>query len=269
MRGKRVALTAGVALVLVATVPRVWASAERVPRLTVSLAANPTTTTTGERVTFTATVTNSGGVAASPVLTQTLPKEYVFQSASTSSGTACTNAANAITCPLGANMLPSSAVIATIVAIPVDPGTLTSTAKLDTPTLGAVTNTDQAPVQISTTITGTMLRCFGWIPTIFGTDGNDEIDGTPGDDVIVGLGGDDTIDGGGGNDKICGGDGNDYLDGGSGDDDISGGPGDDVVIGGAGKNIVDGDAGKDVLVCKTGKDECNGGAGLDTFVSVP
>ena len=269
MRGKRLGMAAGVAVLLAITVPRVWASSDRVPRLTVSLVANPATTTTGERVTFTATVTNSGGVAASPVLTQTLPKEYVFQSATTSSGTTCTNAANAITCPLGANMMTSSTVTTTIVAIAVDPGTLTSTAKLDTPTLGAVTNTDQAPQQVTTTITGGMLRCFGWVPTIFGTDGDDVIDGTPGDDVIVGLAGDDTIDGGGGNDKICGGDGTDYIDGGSGDDALSGGPGDDVVIGGAGKNIVDGDAGKDVLVCKTGKDECNGGAGVDTFVTVP
>jgi uncharacterized repeat protein (TIGR01451 family) len=269
MRGKRQVMAVGVAALLAVAAPRVWASSDRVPRLNVALAANPATTTTGEQVTFTATVTNSGGVAASPVLTQTLPKEFVVQAASTSAGTACTNASNAITCPLGANMLPAATVTAVIVAIPVDPGALTSTAKLDTPTLGAVTNTDSAPAQITTTITGTMLRCFGWIPTLFGTDGNDEIDGTPGDDVIVGLGGDDTIDGGGGNDKICGGDGNDYIDGGSGDDAISGGPGDDVVIGGAGKNIVDGDGGKDVLVCKASQDECNGGAGVDTFVTVP
>jgi uncharacterized repeat protein (TIGR01451 family) len=268
MRGKRVALAAGVALVLAVAVPRVWAAGDRVPRLTVAMTASPATTTTGERVTFTSVITNAGGVAADPVLTLALPKEFIFQTATTSLGTTCTIAANAITCPLGSNIQNGDQVSATVVAIAVDPGTLTSTGRLDTPTLGAVTNTDEAPLKVTTVIGGTMLRCFGWIPTIFGTDGPDEIDGTAGDDVIVGLGGDDEIDGGGGNDKICGGDGNDTIDGGSGDDAISGGPGDDVLMGGGGKNIIDGDAGRDVLICRTGKDVCDGGADVDTFVTV-
>lgn len=268
MRRKRLALAGGVALLLALTVPRVWAAGDRVPRLNLTSTASPSTTTTGERVTFTSVITNSGGVAADPVLTLALPKEFIPQTATTSLGATCTVAANAITCPLGANIVDAQQVTATVVAIAVDPGTLTSTGKLDTSTLGAVTNTDSEPLKITTVIGGTMLRCFGWIPTIFGTDGDDEIDGTPGDDVIVGLGGNDEIDGGGGNDKICGGDGNDTLDGGSGDDDLSGGPGDDVLIGGGGKNVLDGDAGRDVLICHTGTDQCNGGGGVDTFVTV-
>jgi Ca2+-binding RTX toxin-like protein len=42
-----------------------------------------------------------------------------------------------------------------------------------------------------------------------------------------------------------------------------------VLIGGGGKNVLDGDAGRDVLVCHSGQDQCNGGGGVDTFVTVP
>lgn len=69
--------------------------------------------------------------------------------------------------------------------------------------------------------------CFGRVPTILGTSGNDVIVGTPGDDVIVGGAGNDTISGGGGNDIICGGPGRDRIKGGPGRNWINGGPGRD------------------------------------------
>lgn len=98
-------------------------------------------------------------------------------------------------------------------------------------------------------------RCFGLLPTIRGTNGNDVLIGTVGDDVIMGLGGNDSISGGNGNDVICGGAGNDVvaggngddrlnggfgadrIDGGNGDDELVGGPGDDLLLGGRGANV--------------------------------
>ena len=82
-----------------------------------------------------------------------------------------------------------------------DPGTFTNKAVSGSTGTGVVSHTAETKI----TVTGKALRCFGVVPTIFGTDEADEIDGTPAEDVIVGLAGDDAISGGGGNDKICGG----------------------------------------------------------------
>lgn len=49
------------------------------------------------------------------------------------------------------------------------------------------------------------------MPTINGTDGNDNLTGTDDDDVIDGMGGDDVIDGGLGADTLRGGAGNDTI----------------------------------------------------------
>lgn len=53
--------------------------------------------------------------------------------------------------------------------------------------------------------------CNGQLPTIPGTDGDDDIMGTPGDDIILGFAGNDIIEGGGGTDSICSGPGNDRV----------------------------------------------------------
>ena len=47
--------------------------------------------------------------------------------------------------------------------------------------------------------------CFGQLPTIVGTNGNDVLTGTDGPDVILAGDGDDTIEGGRGDDLICSG----------------------------------------------------------------
>jgi hypothetical protein len=72
--------------------------------------------------------------------------------------------------------------------------------------------------------TGT-LRCFGRVPTIVGTPGNDRLRGTDKPDVIAGLGGNDTIVGLGGGDRICGGAGKDRIYAGADFDLIDGGAG--------------------------------------------
>jgi len=80
--------------------------------------------------------------------------------------------------------------------------------------------------------------CDGFIVTITGTEGDDNLVGTEGNDVIRGLGGNVTIDGRGGNDRICGDRGNDNLLGGDGLDILDGGPDDDIVDGQSGDDIV-------------------------------
>jgi Ca2+-binding RTX toxin-like protein len=83
-----------------------------------------------------------------------------------------------------------------------------------------------SPMLIQSAKTGTtaaIQKCFGWPPTIVGTDNDDLIQGTVGDDIIVGLRGNDQIFGKVGNDSIFGGDGNDII--------LSGGAGDDLLYG--------------------------------------
>jgi len=84
-------------------------------------------------------------------------------------------------------------------------------------------------------------------PTVYGTEGNDEIDvgvtgghyyGLGGNDIMVGGIADDVLDGGTGNDQISGGTGNDWLQGGDGNDILSDDLGDDRLDGGAGNDII-------------------------------
>jgi RTX calcium-binding nonapeptide repeat (4 copies) len=65
-------------------------------------------------------------------------------------------------------------------------------------------------------------RCFGRMPTIVGTSGNDRLHGTPGPDVIVGLGGRDELLGRGGIDRLCTGRGHDAAAGQAGNDLLNG-----------------------------------------------
>ena len=93
--------------------------------------------------------------------------------------------------------------------------------------------------------------------TIFGTQGNDNINGTLGNDLIVGFEGNDKINGGLGNDCILGGEGNDQL---------SGGLGNDVLFGGNGQDNLDGGLGNDKLFGEADVDKLNGGVGNDQIL---
>jgi Ca2+-binding RTX toxin-like protein len=94
--------------------------------------------------------------------------------------------------------------------------------------------------------------CFGQVPTIVGTDGDDTLTGRADvRDVIYGGGGNDSISGGDFYDDgtvpdlLCGGPGNDRLVGARGDDKLSGGGGDDYVDGTNGADVEQGNAGND------------------------
>lgn len=111
-----------------------------------------------------------------------------------------------------------------------------------------------------------MKRC-----TIFGTEDSDIFDesihGTPGDDVICALGGaSDEVYGGDGDDVIYGAEGFDNLYGEAGNDVIYGGIEHDDIVGGIGKDRLFGDRGTDYITTRDGvkgNDKANGGPGSD------
>lgn len=66
--------------------------------------------------------------------------------------------------------------------------------------------------------------------TLYGTNGDDQIDGTSANDNLYGGAGNDILNGGSGNDHLYGGDGRDFLYGGPGADVLSGGRGSDTFM---------------------------------------
>jgi uncharacterized repeat protein (TIGR01451 family) len=245
------ALGAGVATLLAIAAPHGYAASTRasaITGLTFTKSVSPGPYLVGSPVTFTLQLSNTsaGNITINPVsdplpaglvVTNAVPSDAPASTCTVSPATATVQAApvgQTVVCHPGVIGSGSSFTI-TITAMPVDSGSYNNIA---TATSGA--NTQMATLATPIQVTGTALRCFGSVPTIFGTPGDDTIDGTDGTDVIVGLAGNDTIDGGKGDDKICGGDGNDHLYGGSGADSLAGGNGSDLVDGGAGVDTVRG-----------------------------
>jgi uncharacterized repeat protein (TIGR01451 family) len=294
------ALGAGIAALIAVAAPHGYAASMPEPHanaLAVVKISNPASVAAGSLLTYTITVTNDTVATSATTLSDPLPAGFNVQSATfvtnanpapaaapcaaavTTPGTLATQV-QTVTCALGplTAASPGNAATVTITAIPLVTGTnLQNTATATAPEYAtAYSSTAQ------TTVTGSPVTCFGSVPTIIGTPGNDDILGTSGDDVIVGLGGNDVIDGGEGNDKICGGDGDDHLYGGRGNDSLAGGDGSDVVDGGSGTNTLkggsdstnqqgpwpggnhhngnrDGRNGHDTLICQRNIDTCDGG----------
>jgi RTX calcium-binding nonapeptide repeat (4 copies) len=114
--------------------------------------------------------------------------------------------------------------------------------------------------------------CPTYLPTIFGTPGNDEIIVKgPGNHVVVGLAGNDTIQAlGNGNDKLNGGLGNDRIYGNGGNDKLIGGPGQDVIHAGTGQTTIFAGPGNDIIYARNGESnfvDC--GPGHDTVYADP
>jgi Ca2+-binding RTX toxin-like protein len=94
------------------------------------------------------------------------------------------------------------------------------------------------------------------MPTIRGTNRNDNLLGTSVNDSIYAVGGDDIVDAGAGHDYVDLGDGNDTGYGRSGNDHIIAGNGNDVVYG---------NGGSDTLLGGRGNDDLDGGYETDTI----
>jgi Ca2+-binding RTX toxin-like protein len=113
--------------------------------------------------------------------------------------------------------------------------------------------------------------CFGLVPTIVGTPGDDTLIGTDGPDVIVGLDGDDTISGLGGADRLCGGAGQDFVNAGGGGDRVDGGEDADSLFDRQGSALLAGGPGDDLIttslkVRAEGIRAVDGGDGVDDLV---
>jgi Ca2+-binding RTX toxin-like protein len=108
-------------------------------------------------------------------------------------------------------------------------------------------------------------RCFGQVPTLIGTAGDDVLKGTRGPDVIWAGDGDDTVQAGAGADLVCGGDGNDFIHLGRGSDRSKGGVGSDGIFGGAGADVLVGEKGADGLSGGPGRDVLRGQRGHDVL----
>ncbi len=103
--------------------------------------------------------------------------------------------------------------------------------------------------------------------SIYGTEGDDEIQGTANDEVVQAGAGDDTIYTRQGNDVVYGGDGDDHIDTCEDDDIVYGGKGNDTILGGDGNDILYGEDGDDNITSGNGNDIIYGGDGNDTITS--
>jgi uncharacterized repeat protein (TIGR01451 family) len=242
---------------------------------------NPDPVTRGSNLTYTIQVQNNAAPATGVVVTDTLPAQVDFVSATPSQGTPCVQSGGTVTCNLGAMAAGSTASV-TIVVRPKRTGTISNTAVVaSTP---ADTNTANNSVTESTTVVSkaaqgkkkVRLSCAA--PTITGTPGADVLVGTSGSDVILALAGPDRVFSGGGKDLICAGGGRDLVKAGSGGDIVIGGKKADRLIGQRGGDLLKGKAGRDKLRGKGGndtlnggrhRDSCKGGPGRDRLIKCP
>jgi uncharacterized repeat protein (TIGR01451 family) len=254
--------------------------------LAVSKADAPDPIRPGAILSYTVTVQNLGGGAATDViLTDVLPPTgATFISASTSQGSCGAPTVGLIMiCTIGGLASGASATVqirvrptsagtlintATAVATSVDPSPANNVA-IATTTVDPNAPTPGGPGGpgggggggaglAACTIMGTPLA-----DVLVGTAGNDVICGLDGNDRMTGLNGKDTLLGGNHNDRGNGGKGPDVVKGQSGKDRLRGGAKKDRLAGGGGRDRLAGGGGNDRLAGGPAKDRLNGGAGRD------
>lgn len=284
MDTKNLSIVVGVAALFAAAIGSTGASAAVGPTdlvLTKADSADPVVT--GNSLTYTITVQNTGANDASGVVVaDTLPSEVDYVSATSSLGT-CAQAGKTVTCTLG-QVNAGVTATATVVITAKKDGTASNTATVTSvdDTNGA-NNADTETTVITKKAAGTTGKgkakgkgkgkknkasCAA--PSISGTPGNDTLTGTAGADVIRGFAGNDRIIGLSGPDLICADFGNDVVLAGGGKDTVIGGAGNDGLFGGvdgdllkgkSGRDRLRGQLGNDGLVGGKGRDSCKGGAG--------
>jgi uncharacterized repeat protein (TIGR01451 family) len=242
---------------------------------------SPDPVTVGSTLTYTIRVENLGpDVATGVTVTDQLPKEVDFVSATTTSGK-CKRKGRKVTCDIGnigtvagVNYGASTSSTMTLAVIPRQAGTITNTASVKgDQKKDPVASNDKATT--TTQVLGAV-TCRGVPATIVGTVGNDSLTGTGGWDVIAAFGGNDTIASFAGRDLVCAGSGDDYVGAGSAADRVFGGSGKDRLFGGGGPDVLKGNSGNDLLKGNRGadrlrggrgSDRCRGGAGVDSLRS--
>jgi uncharacterized repeat protein (TIGR01451 family) len=235
---------------------------------------SPDPVAVGGTLTYTIEVKNLGASQATAVMvTDKLPNDVDFVSASTSSGS-CQHRAHTVTCDLGTILAGATATV-TIEAKPTKAGTISNTASVTSPDDKTQANDRDTE---DTMVKKTVGKPSCAAPTIVGTPGDDTIVGTDQADVIASFDGNDTVFGGDKKDLICAGAGADFVSGGARADTVIGGADADRLLGKGGKDVLKGKAGEDRLRGNLGddflnggrdRDDCKGGAGDDTLRRCP
>jgi uncharacterized repeat protein (TIGR01451 family) len=258
-----IGMSAGVAAALILMM--VFAGrADAAADLSVSKTDSPDPVVQGNNLTYTIQVSNAGpDTAMNVVLTDTLPGQVDFVSATASTGT-CIRTGDTVACTLGNIAVAGSATV-TIVIQPKKAGTITNTAVATSPDdPSGASASAQTTVQSKGQAKAPKGRPSCAAPTISGTAGDDVITGTDRADVIVTFAGNDQVFALGGKDLVCTGAGFDLVLGGFGGDTIIGGVDSDRLVGNAGGDLLKGKAGNDRLRGKAGNDVLNGGSQRDS-----
>jgi len=235
------------------------------PDLTVSITDMPDQVTEAEPLTYTLTVTNSGGGPATDILVEhALPFSFIATDIDGGDFTV-SETGNVITFSGGSLDGGESAELTIIGDAPTvgprDRLVVNSTAVVDPDNAIAESDETNNLVIEDTTVTPA--------PNLFeilGTDGDDILEGTPasdrleglaGDDMLMGMESGDLLEGGENDDSLYGNGGNDVLYGGPGDDMLNGGENSDTLYGGLGKDFLEGGTGSDVFVLASDPDTIN------------
>jgi uncharacterized repeat protein (TIGR01451 family) len=234
--------------------------------LEVIKADTPDPVLVGAPLTYTIRVANLGPQAATGVVvTDEMPSQTIFVSASTTSGN-CERKGRRVTCNIGnlaADATKANAVTVTVQVQPRKVGTIENTASVDSIENDPVTANDRSTTSTQVTEPAQAFTCRGVPATHPGTLGPDRMVGTAGPDVIVARAGADTIFGLSGRDLICAGAGRDRVTAGPAADRVFAGPGPDRVRGRGGPDLLAGNRGADVLSGNAGSDRLRGGEGFD------
>jgi uncharacterized repeat protein (TIGR01451 family) len=278
------AMLLGILVILLIGSPHSASAAAGATDLSLNKSDSADPVTVGSNFTYTIQVNNppaTGFDAANTVVTDTLPSQVDYVSATPSSGT-CNKAGNVVTCNLGTVLTNTTATV-TIVVKASKTGTASNTATVtaDMET-NATNNSDTETTVINKAVGNNKGKKKGKAscatPTKVGTLGDDVIVGTAGADVIVTYSGNDQVFSGGGKDLICAGAGADFVFSDTGGDTVIGGGGADTLKGGSGGDLLKGKNGRDRLRGQSGndvlnggkkRDSCKGGAGQDTLVKCP
>jgi uncharacterized repeat protein (TIGR01451 family) len=226
---------------------------------------SPDPVTQGGNLTYTIQVQNNAAPATGVVVTDTLPSQVDFVSATPSQ---CDRTGSTVTCNLG-NMAAGATATVTIVIQPKKTGTISNTAVVVStpPDTNAANNQDTESTTVVSKGQGqgkekAQASCA--TPTMSGTAGDDVITGTDRADVIATFGGNDQVFALGGRDLVCTGAGFDLVKGGPKGDTAIGGADADRLIGNKGGDLLKGKAGSDKLRGQGGSDTLNGGSARDS-----
>ncbi len=226
----------------------------------------------GSEFTYNLTIANAGPDAATGVeLTNTLPNQVGFVSASASQGACAIQGSKRVECALG-NLAAGVSASVEIRVRAERAGQATNAASVSGSPADPTSSNDEDSEVTTIQDPAAGAACAGQSVTLLGTAGADTLTGTDKRDVIAGLDGDDVITGLGKGDVICGGLGNDTIrsgddsdtvKAGAGNDRVRGSAGNDFLSGGSGDDNLGGGAGDDTLKGGPGTDRCGGGPGTD------